>query len=411
VDGDTGLPVKGVRIGAKHAVRRGSLLFVQPGLRWLTVNAWAPHYTAATVTVSPAKRHAVTVRLYRPAGQWLVYGGDSARTQGLSTIQIRPPFRIVWSKFLGSLLEFPAVVDDGVAYINTFRGHVYALSMDDGHTLWTTDLHTYAQAASPGVVGPYLVEDEKAGRVVVLQRATGRVLWGYPTAGDIESSPVVEGGVDYFGDWSGRVYALDLHTRKARWIYHDGCKITASMALVGGLVYFGDYCGRIVALHQGNGAVAWTRSAGGTVYGTSAVDGGRVFVPSRAGEALYAFTTSGQYLWHVPAGALVYSAPAVSDGRVYFGSYTGELYCVSAATGSVLWRAYAGGRISGSPTVIDGVVYVGSFGHTIIGADSRTGRVLFHFPHGAYVAVSGNRGRLLLHGWATVWAVEPRTKR
>ena len=102
-----------------------------------------------------------------------------------------------------------------------------------------------------------------------------------------------------------------------------------------------------------------------------------------------------------PTGGLVYSAPAVWNGRVYFGSYTGRLYCVSAKTGAVLWTLDTGGEISGSPTVIDGVVYAGTFSHRIVGADARTGRQLFSFPHGEYVAVSGNAGRLLLYGWAS----------
>ena len=66
-----------------------------------------------------------------------------------------------------------------------------------------------------------------------------------------------------------------------------------------------------------------------------------------------------------------------------------------------------GGRVSGSPVVVGGVVYAGSFAHRILGVDARNGRVLFRFPHGEYVPVSGNRGRLLLHGWSSLWAVEP----
>jgi outer membrane protein assembly factor BamB len=124
--------------------------------------------------------------------------------------------------------------------------------------------------------------------------------------------------------------------------------------------------------------------------------------------ALYAFTTSGQYLWHVSTGDLVYTAPAVWHGRVYFGSYTGYLYCVSATSGRVLWTLNAGGRISGSPTVVAGIVYAGTFSHRIVGANASTGRQVFSFPHGEYVAVSGNRGRLLLYGWASLWAVTSR---
>jgi hypothetical protein len=56
---------------------------------------------------------------------------------------------------------------------------------------------------------------------------------------------------------------------------------------------------------------------------------------------------------------------------------------------------------------VDGVVYAGSFAHRIVGADARTGRVVLGFPHGEYVPVSGSGGRLLLHGYSRVYAVEP----
>ena len=66
-----------------------------------------------------------------------------------------------------------------------------------------------------------------------------------------------------------------------------------------------------------------------------------------------------------------------------------------------------GGAVSGAPAVVDGVVYAGSFAHRIVGADARSGRVVFRFPHGEYVPVSGSGGRLLLHGYSRIYAVEP----
>ena len=115
----------------------------------------------------------------------------------------------------------------------------------------------------------------------------------------------------------------------------------------------------------------------------------------------------GRYLWRVHTGAYVYSSPAVWDGRVYFGSYNGRLYSVSARTGSLHWSVETGGPVSGSPVVVDGVAYAGSFSHRIVGVDGRSGRVVLRFPHGEYVPVSGSGGRLLLHGYSWVYAVEP----
>jgi outer membrane protein assembly factor BamB len=407
VDGDTGQLVPDARVTAPGAVWRGRSLLVHPGSRQVLITASAPRYTTRTLELSSADRHA-TVLLYRPDGQWLMYGAGPRRTQFQPAIQIRPPFRVVWGRYLHGLIEFPAVVADGTAYVSNAGGRLFALSMHDGATQWELDMKTHDEAASPAVVGETLVAHAKAGRVLVIDRERGKVRWSYPVSGEIESSPAVADGVDYLGDWAGDVYALDLATHKARWIYHDGCKITASAAISGGTVFLGDYCGRVIALSRTTGHLLWSASAGSPVYGTAAVANGRVFVPSRDAGALYAFTTSGRYLWHVSTGNLVYSAPAVWHGRVYFGSYSGTLYSVSAATGRVLWTLYAGGHISGSPTVIAGVVYTGSFAHRIVGADARTGREMFTFPHGEYVAVSGNRGKLLLYGWASLWAVEER---
>jgi outer membrane protein assembly factor BamB len=408
IDGDTGAPLHDAVVSVRGLQRRGPLRFAWPRGRRALVSAAAPHYTTVRTLADPGRARTLTLRLFQPGGQWLMYGVNQSRTQDQSAITLRPPFRIAWGRSLGALLEFPAVVDDGVAYLSNAVGELFALSMRDGRTLWSYDMHASAEASSPAVDGSRLVAHAKSGRILVLQRSNGRLLWSRSTAGEIESSPVIADGVDYLGDWSGRVYALDLATRRFRWIYNDGCKITASATIAGGTLYLGDYCGRLIALQRSTGRLLWSASTGSPVYGASAYAAGEEFVPSRDAGALVAFDRSGHELWRVSTGDLVYSAPAVWQGRVYFGSYDGTLYCVSARSGAVLWTLPVGGRISGSPTVVDGVVYVGSFDHRIVGADAASGKVVFTFPHGEYVAVSGNRGRLLLYGWSTLWAVEPR---
>jgi outer membrane protein assembly factor BamB len=123
-----------------------------------------------------------------------------------------------------------------------------------------------------------------------------------------------------------------------------------------------------------------------------------------------AFTARGRYLWRIHTGSYVYSSPAAWRGRVFFGSYNGVFYGASARSGRILWSVGAGGSISGAAAVVDGVAYAGSFAGRITGVDARSGRVLLRFPHGHYVPVSGNGGRLLLHGYNRLFAVEPRRR-
>ena len=43
-------------------------------------------------------------------------------------------------------------------------------------------------------------------------------------------------------------------------------------------------------------------------------------------------------------------------------------------------------------------------------ANAASGRQRFTFPDGDYVPLSGNGGRLLLHGYSRLYAVEPRRR-
>jgi outer membrane protein assembly factor BamB len=411
VDGDTGRGVGGalVRVGGRRDWTDGTgnaalrLLRRAP----LVVQVAKRGYTRRALRMPFQRRREVAIRIYRPAVQWTMYGATPARTHAHRSIRLRPPFRIVWSRGVGALMEFPAVVSDGFAYVGNIRGTVRAISMRNGKVAWRRDEPRGKMAASPAVFGGGLVVHGMDGVVRVLDRRTGKLLWRYDVGSPIESSPVVRGGVDYFGAWNGKVYALDLRRRRVRWVFRAGYKVTSSAALAGGTLYIGDYGGRLLALRARDGGLRWARSVNGRIYGTPAVAAGRVFVPSSTGGSVTAFSTKGRYLWRVGTGSYVYSSPAVWRGRVFFGSYNGLLYAVSARNGALRWSVGTGGPISGAAVVVDGVAYAGSFANRILGVDAHTGRVLLRFPHGEYVPVSGNGGRLLLHGYSRLYAVEP----
>jgi outer membrane protein assembly factor BamB len=387
--------------------RHGVAEIVVPARRDLNVTVRARGYGSRTLYEPFVRFRHVTVRIYRPQLQWPVYGATPSRSQAQRYIRLRPPFRTVWAVPLGGLVEFPAVVDDGVAYVGNFKGTLHAISMRFGTILWRHETPHAKMASSPAVDGDKLVYHSMDGHVFVLDRADGRPAWSWAAGSAIESSPIVHDGVDYFGTWSGRLYALDLRTHRLRWSRELGAKITSSAAIAGDTLYIGDYAGRIWALSVRTGATRWVGSVNGRVYGTPAVAGGRVFVPSSTGGSMTAFSTAGRYLWRVVTGSYVYSSPAAAGGRVFFGSYNGVFYGVSAASGRILWQVGTGGAISGAAVVVDGVAYAGSFSHRIVGVDARSGHVVLWFKHGHYVPVSGNGMRLLFHGYSALYAVQP----
>lgn len=412
VDGNTHARVRGALVTVGHrSARTGARGVARVPLRRHVsreTTVRAAGYLPKTVRLPFLARPQSTVRVYRAALQWPMYGVDPRRTQAQTQIRLRPPFRVLWSRGTGSLTEFPAVVSEGVAYVANYDGTVEAISMSNGKVVWRRrTLHGKA-ASSPAIWGERLVVHGMDGHVRVLRRSDGRRLSSFGVGSPIESSPVVQDGTDYFGAWNGVVYALDLRTHRLRWTFRAGCKITSSASLAGGTLFIGDYCGRLFALGRASGRERWAGAVDGRIYGTPAVASGRVFVPSSSGGSLSAFSTRGRLLWRRNVGSYVYSSPAVWAGRVFFGSYGGVFYSLSASTGETLWEVGAGGSISGAAVVVDGVAYAGSFAHRIVGVDARTGRILLRFPHGQYVPVSGDGGRLLLHGYSRLYAVAPR---
>jgi outer membrane protein assembly factor BamB len=414
LDGDTAKPVRDVRVrldGETTTLGRNAVARVVPRAR-ARVRLAAPGYGARVVTVNFRRRLVQRVDLWRPSAQWPIYGVNPARTQAHTEIRIRPPFRVVWRRDMGSLLEFPAVVWNGVAYANNIHGTLRALDMRDGHVLWSSRVGTL-MASSPGLDpkrGVLVTTSMNPGYVNVLSMQTGHVRWRFHT-GRAEPSPVVRNGLAYFGATNGNVYALDLDRRRVRWVFHGGAKITGSPALSGDKLFVGDYAGRVFALDAHTGRLIWRGSAGSRVYGTIAVAGGRVFAPSVFSGLSALSARTGRLLWRIPVGAYLYSSPGVYRDRVYFGAYTGYVYCASASSGRILWSRPARGHVSGAVEIVDGLVYAASFGNRITAWDWRTGGTVWTFSSGRYVPISGNASRLLIHGSKTIWAVEPRRKK
>ena len=155
VDGDTHKRVKGARVvigkRADYANPRGLAAVRIKHRTALEVRISKPGYATRTVRMPFKQRRQVTARLYRDSLQWTMFGANAQRTGTHTEIAIKPPFKVVWSRGLGSLIEFPAVVYEGVAYIGNYKGTIYAVSMRNGKVVWRYDPPGGKMASSPAV--------------------------------------------------------------------------------------------------------------------------------------------------------------------------------------------------------------------------------------------------------------------
>ena len=359
-----------------------------------------------------------------PGVAWPTYGYDPQRLRFPNGVSLAPPFKRLWTFRARSLVEFPPAVAYGRLFFANNAGVVYAISAKTGKRAWRYESHR-CQAMSPAVWKHTIyvtflnhppcnaTGGNLDGEVVALGVGNGKVRW-QRRIGPSESSPLVENGTVYVGDWDGHVFAFAAATGKLRWTFTAGGKVKDGVAISGNRLYFGAYDGHVYALNATTGKLLWQASGqprlggSGEFYATPAIAYGRVFIGSTDGKE-YAFGgATGDLLWSHSTGGYVYSSAAVWRRRVLVGSYSGTFFSFDAATGDVDWSFHANGPISGSPTVVAGRVYFATLNRRTYALDARTGHLVWTFADGKYSPVVVDAKRLYLVGYTRIYGLDEK---
>jgi outer membrane protein assembly factor BamB len=358
---------------------------------------------------------------------WPLYGYRADHTRFFpAPARLRPPFKEVWSRNAGALLEFPPVIWGNHIFQLGDDATLDALDKYTGRVFWTrrlgqlsastpavTQSTVYATVLATGVRG-------SPGRVYALDYGNGHTRWWRSLPSPSESSPLLDHGRLFFGTQGGIVYALNARTGSVLWTYHAGGSVKASPTLKDGVLYFGDYSGNVQAISERTGRRLWISGSegallgSGTFYSTCAAAYGRIFLGNTDGR-IYAYdAASGHLDWAVQTGAYVYASPAVADApgigpTIYLGSYDGTFYALNARSGRIAWKFDAGGKISGSATIVGRTVYFADLGeHRVYGLGISTGRVDFEMNTGSFDPVIADGERIYLTGRTGLYALTPR---
>jgi polyvinyl alcohol dehydrogenase (cytochrome) len=183
--------------------------------------------------------------------------------------------------------------------------------------------------AQPSVADGVVYVGSQNGTVYALAAHTGCIFWTFAAAGGVRTAVTIgDTGLLYFADTGANVYAVDARTGARRWVRsvesHPLARVTGSPTLHDGRLYvptssyeesqgadaqYGccTFRGSVTALDAATGAVVWK------TY-TIAQE------PQRRGTS-----TAGVPLWG-PSGAAIWSAPTVDVRRGLLYIATGNLY-------------------------------------------------------------------------------------
>src|SRR3954451_19127804 len=366
----------------------------------------------------------------RPAEgrDWPLYGNGPGRTRHMADVNLKPPFRRVWSLNGGKLIEFQPVLAGGRLFVLKNDGRALALSANTGRVRWRKRIGGLAASApgAAGAAGYFVVNHGGYGaiagagpaKVVAINRRTGHIRWAKRIPSASESSPLVVRERVFFGTQSGVVYALSAVSGRILWRHYAGGPVKGALAYSRGRLYFGDYGGSVTALRPRSGHVVWRAGGYGQIYATPAVAFGRVYVSSKSGSVYALSASSGRRLWSRPTGGYVYAAPAVGavprmrpDGLI--GSYSGRFMAMDARNGRVLWSRPAGGIVSGAASIIGRVVYFSALtARRTYAVSAKTGRLLWSVGKGAFNPAISDGKRVYITGYGGQYAfTTPRALR
>ena len=298
---------------------------------------------------------------------WTSFGGNSRSTRFNPVIGPQTD-NVKWTadvrtRSWGS----PSVGSDGVVYIGTEEGILFAFN-PDGSTKWEYDTGQWNESA-PAIAGDGTIYLATSPSEVHAVNPDGTGKWVFTTEGNVfgfqlVSSPVVgPDGTIYVGSMSrdDSLYALNPDG-SLKWRFRADAQILTSPAIgTNGTIYFGvsDDVHKFYAVNP-DGALQWVFDGIDNFWSSPAVGpDGTVYCTSSGWEsALYAINPDGELLWEVHPPQLIGSSPAVSpDGLIYLNGYH-NLY-VYNPDGTQAWIHHTFSDYSQSPVLsADGNIYL-----------------------------------------------------
>jgi outer membrane protein assembly factor BamB/tetratricopeptide (TPR) repeat protein len=176
------------------------------------------------------------------------------------------------------------VISEGMIYAASRGGSIHVLDAEsctevDGVGVFVGEALTVKPAVHDGIV--YQPGTRGVTAYDPAAAPDDRLLWGPAPvvegtvlAPPVRGSPVVAGGLVYFGAQNGYVYALDRKSGELVWEWYEGVPISAAPTVTDGVVYIATTAGQVIAIGGESGIAEELPTTTSTVGSRSPVPGG-----------------------------------------------------------------------------------------------------------------------------------------
>ncbi|HET6883511.1 MAG TPA: PQQ-binding-like beta-propeller repeat protein [Pirellulales bacterium] len=332
---------------------------------------------------------------------WPVFRGDAA-SRGVAETTLPDKPAVVWKKsFKDGGFEATAAIVDGMIYVGSFDGNLYAMNLANGEEKWK--FHTElgfkaAPAVREGVIfigdvdGKFYAIDAATGKekwsvtsgaeinaganfyrdkvlftsqdggFYCLEPADGKLVWKYSIDNMIQCSPTVVENRGFLAGCDGKLHVVDLDKGVAAATVDIGDPTLSTPAADGDVVYFGTQGGRFLAVDWRQAKVVWTYEPKRTqpLLSSAAVAGGLAVFGGKDRTVHALKLADGDEAWSFRTHSPLDSSPVVVGSRVFVGGGDGRVYGLDLKSGEKTWEYEAGGRFPASPAVAQDRLVIGN---------------------------------------------------
>jgi len=175
-----------------------------------------------------------------------------------------------WRAAVSSEVITPPYSAENVTVVRTVDGRVFGLDARSGLQLWVVEhrvpLLTLRGVSAPVFSAGTVFVGFANGKLAAIALYDGSVAWEVNVASpkgrselermvDIDADPVIDGDVIYVAAFQGRVLAVDKESGRVLW--ERDISSSTGLAVANGVVYVTDQQGHLWALEQETGASLW----------------------------------------------------------------------------------------------------------------------------------------------------------
>ena len=257
----------------------------------------------------------------------------------------------------GGFYGAPVLSSDGdTVFIGDYNGYIYAFQPDD---LNQNDTSQKPNAASFKLNGPVIggmVLDPSGDRLYVTsgervfsvsasdltrrienRDATVDSKEIFKTAGEIWSTPVLQGNRLFFASLDGNLYAINTSGEEA-WRFTGARSLVSTPVVAGTTLLVGGFDDRLHAIDMSTGTQRWEYVAANWIWGAPLIDGTRLYVGDFDGTVHAVNLSDGSKIWSINlSDRPLVSSPVLADGVLVVASQDGELFGIDPATQARRW--------------------------------------------------------------------------